>query len=304
MSASLNPKKRGLGRGLDALFESGQADYATDDKEAQNGPALAGNTQRKTLGIELLSPNPDQPRRTFDQTALEELAESLKEYGILQPLLVRPNPRSSGNYEIIAGERRWRAAQLAQLHDVPVVIRELTDSEALQIGLVENLQREDLNPVEEALGYRRLIEEFRHTQQKVAELVGKSRSQVTNMLRLLNLPDSVQNMLQTGDLSTGHARALIGRENAEELAKMIIEQDLSVREVEALLAGKLNPAQTKPSSKPGKDTDTRALERDLSEALGMNVTLQVAGQGSSKGQMKVSFKSLDQLDYLIAKMKA
>ncbi len=292
---SLDPKKRGLGRGLDALFESKEEDYA-QIAEDSNSSGL----QKKVVGIEQLVPNPAQPRKTFRQEALEELASSLKEYGILQPLLVRPKQGAEELYEIIAGERRWRASQIAQLHEIPVVVRELTDSEALQIGLVENLQREDLNPVEEALGYQKLIEEFGHTQQKVAALVGKSRSQVTNMLRLLGLPQSILNMLENGEITTGHARALIGKENAEDLAKEIRDKDISVREIEELVSNSA-VKDSKSSAKPVKDSDTRALEKEISDTLGMLVNINVRN-GSHKGNVKISFKSLDQLDFLLHKL--
>lgn len=291
---SLDPKRRGLGRGLDALFESNEGSYSQQDQDSQSsGP------QRKVVGIEQLVPNPAQPRKSFSDEALSELASSLKEYGVLQPLLVRPKAGDEETYEIIAGERRWRASQIAQLHEIPVVIRELDDSQALQIGLVENLQREDLNPIEEALGYQKLIEEFGHTQQKVAELVGKSRSQITNMLRLLSLPESIHTMLEKGEISVGHARALIGKENAEELAKDIRDKDISVRDIEDLVSKK--EEKKNKSSQKIKDSDTRALEQEMSDALGMSVSINVKTDGH-KGDVKISFRSLDQLDFLLHKL--
>ena len=292
----LNPKKRGLGRGLDALFESEEGVYPQVDQEGQT-PA---GVQRKVVGIEQLQRNPDQPRKTFNEDALKELAASLSEYGILQPILVRPLKNQDDQYEIIAGERRWRAAQIAQLHEIPVVVRDLNNSEALQIGLVENLQREDLNPIEEALGYRQLLEEYGHTQQKVAELVGKSRSQVTNMIRLLNLPESIQDMLQKDEISVGHARALINKDNAEELAQKIRNQDMSVRDIEALTASNTNK-KTSSAPKALKDPDTRALEKEMSDNLGMIVNINVKGDGH-KGDVKINFQSLDQLDFLLHKL--
>ncbi len=292
--SNLNPKNRGLGRGLDALFENEESNY-----NQENDVDLPSSNQRKTLGIEQLVPNPDQPRKSFKEDALKELASSLSEYGILQPLLVRPSANQPDHFEIIAGERRWRAAQIAQIHEIPVVIKELDNSEALQIGLVENLQREDLNPIEESLGYQQLIEEFGHTQKKVAELVGKSRSQITNMIRLLSLPASVQDMVQNNKLSVGHARALIGKDNIEELAKKIQKEDFSVRDIEALTA---NTSPTKAKvKKTYKDTDTRALEREISDNLGMSVSINVKAKGQ-KGDVKISFKSLDQLDFLLQKL--
>ena len=293
---NINPKNRGLGRGLDALFESEEGVYPQADPEGQTPGA-----QRKTVGIEQLEPNPHQPRKIFAEEQIKELSDSIKEYGILQPLLVRPKEDDEEKYEIIAGERRWRAAQKAQLHEIPIVIRQLNNSEALQIGLVENLQREDLNPIEESLGYQQLIEEFGHTQQKVAELVGKSRSQVANMLRLLTLPNSIQDMLKNNEISIGHARALIGKENAEELAATISAQDMSVREVEALTS-----VGQKSGTKTGgaglmKDSDTLALEGEIADTLGMAVDISLSQNGQS-GHLKINFKSLEQLDFLLQKL--
>lgn len=292
----LNPKKRGLGRGLDALFESEEGVYPQVDPEGQTPGA-----QRKTVGIEQLEPNPNQPRKSFNKDALQELASSLSEYGILQPILVRPSAHNDDRFEIIAGERRWRAAQIAQLHEVPIVIRELNNSEALQIGLVENLQREDLNPIEEALGYQQLLEEYGHTQKDVADLVGKSRSQITNMMRLLTLPASVQTMLENNEISVGHARALVNKDNAEELAERIKSQDMSVRDIESLTASNSNKKNN--SQKAPKDADTRALEKEISDNLGMVVNINVKKNGH-KGDVKISFKSLDQLDFLLHKLSA
>ncbi len=294
--SALNPKRRGLGRGLDALFESEETSY---DTTQDNSATAATSAARKTVGMEQLYPNAKQPRKFFRKEAIEELASSLKEYGILQPLLVRPGANEN-TYEIIAGERRWRAAQMAQLHEIPVIIKDFDDSETLQVGLVENLQREDLNPIEEALGYQNLIEEFGHTQKDVAVMVGKSRSQVTNMLRLLTLPESVQNMLEQNQISTGHARALIGNPDAELLAKKIQDEDFSVRDIEALMSSPASSAKSAPSAKKTKDPDTRALEKEISDTLGMAVDISV-GKGH-KGDLKISFKSLEQLDFLLHKL--
>jgi ParB family chromosome partitioning protein len=286
----LNPRNRGLGRGLDALFE------------IEETKSLSSNDfSKKMVGVEQLYPNPHQPRKYFDPETLNDLAASLKEYGVLQPLLVRPARNNKNAFEIIAGERRWRAAQIAQLHELPVIIQEMDDSLALQIGLVENLQREDLNAIEEALGYRNLMEEFGHTQQNVAKLVGKSRSQVTNMLRLLNLPGSIQEMVKSGALTSGHARALIGRPDAEDLAHEIIKQSLSVRDVEAMVQPlqdnrKQHSARSRSTE---KDSDTQALEKELCDILGLNVSIQLKSRG---GAMKIDFKTLDQLDYLVQKL--
>jgi ParB family chromosome partitioning protein len=292
---SLNPRKRGLGRGLNALFESEEGVYPQADSEGQT-PGV----RRKTLNIEQLIPNPAQPRKFFEDSAIEELAASLKQYGILQPLLVRPVQDNSEQFEIIAGERRWRAAQWASLHEVPVVIRELDDSTVLQIGLVENLQREDLSPLEEAEGYRALIEEFGHTQAKVAELVGKSRSYVTNMLRLLGLPERVQKMVSQGEISSGHARTLLSAENPEALAAEIVAKGLTVRQLEkAVSEEKQKQKEAKPSSaKPKeKDADSLALEREFSDLLGMDFKVQMRGE--NYGHIQINFKSFSQLEYLL-----
>lgn len=297
----LNPRKRGLGRGLDALFESDE-DYdfpVGDEVDPSN------SLNRKVVGIEMLDPNPAQPRQDFDDDALDELAASIREYGLLQPLLVRPKKDMPDIYEIIAGERRWRAAQRAQLHEIPVVIRELDDSQALQIGLVENLQRQDLNPMEEALGYQNLMDKFGHTQEKVARLVGKSRSYVANMLRLAALPPLLQDMIRTKVLSTGHARALLMAAEPEVLAQRVVAEGLSVRALEAIVAKEKRGGGTVPQKTPAapveKDTDTIALERELSEKLGMHVTIDLQKDKKS-GAFQIAFSSLDQLDYLIEKL--
>lgn len=299
----LNPRKRGLGRGLDALFESDDGDFDIPDTSSGD----IDGEQRKIVGIEQLDPNPAQPRQTFTEEALEELASSIKEYGLLQPLLVRPKKDMVDIYEIIAGERRWRAAQRAQLHEIPVVIRNLDDSQALQIGLVENLQRQDLNPMEEAQGYQNLIDQFGHTQQKVSKLVGKSRSYVTNMLRLMGLPSLLQEMVREGDLSAGHARALLVAKRPEELAQKVMKEGLSVRATEQLVAKEKQPDNVtnlpvkKNTAQSEKDVDTLALERELSDKLGMDVILDLKKTKDS-GTFKIAFTSLDQLDYLIQKL--
>ena len=296
----LNPRKRGLGRGLDALFESDEDyDFPVGD---EGDPSAA--MYRKTVGIEQLDPNPAQPRQSFSDEALDELAASIKEYGLLQPLLVRPKKDMPDIYEIIAGERRWRAAQRARVHEIPIVIRELDDSQALQIGLVENLQRQDLNPMEEAQGYQNLMDKFGHTQLKVSELVGKSRSYVTNMLRLTALPPLLQDMLRAGDLSNGHARALLMAQDPVTLAQRVVAEGLSVRALEAIVAkekrGGISPKKA-PVAPVEKDMDTIALERELSEKLGMHVTIDLQKDKKS-GSFQIAFSSLDQLDYLIERL--
>lgn len=279
--------KRGLGRGLSALM--------ADVDLAPGNPAAS--VEKTTLPIEQITANPDQPRRAFDPEALRELADSLRSRGILQPLIVRPHPSSAGLYQIVAGERRWRAAQMAQLHEVPAIIRELNDTEVLEIAIIENIQRADLNAIEEAGSFRQLMDRFGHTQEQLAESLNKSRSHIANLLRLLNLPDSVQGMVKDGKISAGHARALVSTPNAAELARKIVDKGLSVRETEALVKSANNPTPARPASpRAEKDADTVALERDLSAHLRMRVAINHAQGGG--GQVTISYRDLDQLDQL------
>lgn len=284
-------RPKGLGRGLSALM--------ADVEEAHEPSTEAATSkERLTVPIETVHPNPDQPRRQFDKDALNELADSIRSKGVIQPLIVRPKPNQEGHYEIVAGERRWRASQLANLHELPVVIREYSDIEVLEIAILENIQRADLNPVEEALGYRQLMDSFGHTQEKMAESLGKSRSHIANMLRLLNLPEDVQQLLQEQKISAGHARALITSDNASEIAKQIVAKGLSVRAVENLLKAK--PKSTTPSAprvKGDKSADTIALEGDLSAALGMAVQIHHKS-GSESGKIEITYEDLDALDRL------
>lgn len=279
-------EKRGLGRGLSALMAD--VDLIPSDKPAP----------RQILPVEQITPNPDQPRRSFAPEALEELAQSLRSRGMLQPLIVRPHPTDKGLYQIVAGERRWRAAQIAQLHEVPVVVSDLNDTEMLEVAIVENIQRADLNAIEEASSYKQLMERFGHTQEKLGEALNKSRSHIANLLRLLNLPEQVQTWLKEGKLTAGHARALITAPNAVELARKVIERNLSVRETEELVRKQAEPAAKKSnrSSHSEKDADTRALEGDLSATLRMPVAINHSG--TEGGQMVISYKDLDQLDRL------
>ncbi|MEN3975331.1 ParB/RepB/Spo0J family partition protein [Emcibacter sp. SYSU 3D8] len=276
----------GLGRGLSALLG--------DD------PVVADSAPRGTreLPIETLHPNRYQPRTRFDDAAIEDLASSIRTRGILQPILVRPSSVRPGEYEIVAGERRWRAAQRAQLHAVPVIERALSDDESLEIAIVENVQRQDLSPIDEARGYRRLIDEFGHNQQEVAEVVGKSRPHVANMVRLLTLPDRVQTLLDAGELSMGHARALVTSDNAEWLAQEIVERGLNVRQAEDL-ARETPRSKGRGPLRPSKDADTRALERQLSEALGLRVAIDHKGPG---GTVSIKYGTLDQLDDVTARL--
>ena len=279
--------KRGLGRGLSALM--------ADVRPSQDDSAAAPRSVQ-TAPIEKLFANPNQPRRHFDAESLRELADSIREKGVLQPLIVRKHPTKSDSYEIVAGERRWRAAQAAQLHELPIILRDFSDDEVLEIAIIENVQRADLNPVEEAIGYRQLMDRFGHTQAKLAEALSKSRSHIANMLRLLQLPQDVQDLLASGKLSAGHARALITSENASELARQIVEQGLSVREAEALTKAPKKPARPRAARPAEKDADTRALEADLSANVGMKVSIDHNADGS--GTVSLRYKDMDQLDEL------
>jgi len=280
--------RRGLGRGLSALL--GEADPPPSGAASTASPTLATNE----VSIELLRRNPDQPRRVFDEPELDDLARSIGEKGVLQPILVRPAPGAPGEFQIVAGERRWRAAQRAGLHAVPVVIKELNDLEVLEIGIIENVQRTDLNPLEEAAGYRALIERFGRTQEAVAASVGKSRSHIANMLRLLNLPEGVQNYLSAGKLTAGHARAVANAPNPDALADMIVERGLSVRQAEELARKATDRPDAKPrKERPPQDADIAALEQDLSEALGLTVELI---DKAGRGELRILYETLDQLD--------
>lgn len=283
-------KSRGLGRGLSALMADVNADAPADQ-----------STQRKPdthLPIERVVPNPDQPRRTFEQTALDDLAASIREKGIIQPIIVRQDPTDPSRYQIVAGERRWRAAQLANLHDIPVLIREFDDTEVLEVAIIENIQRADLNPVDEASGYKHLMERFGHTQDQLSKVLGKSRSHVANQMRLLALPDAVLDLLARGDLSAGHARALIGHENASQLARDIVAKKLSVREVEKLVKQGVAKPKTNAAPKPTKDADTLQIEAELAAQIGMPVSIDHKADQSS-GTVSIRYKSLEQLDDLL-----
>lgn len=288
-------RKRGLGRGLSALM----SDVAVD----QPGAATASVKPAQTLPIEYIEANPDQPRKTFNSEDMGDLVRSVSEKGIIQPLIVRQ--LGENRYQIVAGERRWRAAQRVNLHEVPVVVREFTDLEVVEIAIIENIQRADLNPVEEATGYRQLMEKFGHTQEKMAEALGKSRSHIANVLRLLQLPDAVLALLESGKLSAGHARALITADNPEALAREVVAKGLSVRATEALVKKSMQgeaAAHPQPAKRPQeKDADTLALEGDLSAALKMRVRLDHA-PGNDGGTLSITYKSLDDLDDLCSRL--
>jgi ParB family chromosome partitioning protein len=299
-------EKRNLGRGLAALFGDEMQDFAELDRVRASRKVPVGQ----------LRPGRFQPRRRFDQEELQSLVDSVRQKGVLQPLLVRRVPGEADQFEIIAGERRWRAAQMAQIHDVPVVISPLTDQEALEVALVENIQRTDLTPLEEAEGFQRLITEFAHTQDNLAQAIGKSRSHVANMLRLLNLPDAIKAMLDDGQLTAGHARALLNAKDPVAIAKEVVARELNVRETERLVQAE-RPAKPpkakgeapKPAASmaPGmageageKDADTRALERDLSLLLGLKVVIDLKGEA---GNVSIHFESLEQLDDILRRLK-
>lgn len=284
-------RKKGLGRGLSALM----ADVDLSETSSSDGKKSV-----QTLPIARIVPNPDQPRRQFDAIELEELANSISEKGVIQPLIVRPAPNGDDAYQIVAGERRWRAAQRARLHELPVVVRELDDTEVLEIAIIENIQRSDLNAIEEARGYKQLKDKFGHTQEQLAQALGKSRSHIANLIRLLDLPGEVMDFVSAGSLSAGHARALLSASNAGALAKKIISEGLSVRQTERLVKNETVSAQKTSKARTGsveKDADTKALEADLSAATGAKVQIDHTPDGES-GKVVITYKSLEQLDWL------
>ncbi|MYH56528.1 MAG: ParB/RepB/Spo0J family partition protein [Boseongicola sp. SB0675_bin_26] len=289
--------RRGLAprRGISALMADLEAKPGSGP-----GALRAGET---TVGIDRISPNPGQPRRAFAEAALDELAASIREKGIIQPLVLRKDPRDPDRYEIVAGERRWRAAQRAQLHEVPAIVRDLDDAEVLEIAIVENIQRADLNALEEAAGYRQLMERFGHTQEALARALGKSRSHVANLLRLLALPQAVQELVLSGDLSAGHARALVTAADPEGLARRIVAKGLSVRQAEALAQAGRDGGRPRPRGgrRREKDADTRAAERDLAAALGMKVSIDHAADGET-GSVTLRYGSLEQFDELCRRL--
>jgi ParB family chromosome partitioning protein len=267
------------------------------DTHLLRAPAAVGANQ---VPIEFLEPSPLQPRRTFSEDELEALTDSVRSRGVMQPLLVRAVADDPPRYEIIAGERRWRAAQRAGLHELPVVVYQLSDRETLEVALLENVQREDLSPIEEADGYRRLIDEFGHTQAALAEVIGKSRSHIANLLRLLGLPDPVRRLLDTGTLSAGHARALLVASDPTKLAQLVLSQGLNVRQTEALVQADKAPRRP-PRRSAEKDADIRDLERDLSTLLGLKVTLKAAANG---GSLTIAYRTLDQLEAVIDRLRS
>ena len=282
-------KSRGLGRGLSSLMGDLNNEPLTSNENSES------QTIEKLVPVEKIYPNPNQPRKSFQEEKLIELANSIKTKGIVQPLIVRKKKGTKESFEIVAGERRWRAAQRAQIHELPVIIKEFTDIEVLEIAIIENVQRADLNPIEEALGYKNLMENFDHTQDGLSKEIGKSRSHIANLLRLLNLPSAVQELLISGQLTAGHARALVTCTNPLAIAKQIISLGLSVRDAERLaknVSEKKVSNKTKTKEKPA---DTVLLEADLSAALKMKVSINHE-EGKEKGLISISYKSLDELD--------
>ncbi len=302
----------------EAIFgQTGQSSEETESEGSPSPPAAPapagpGPGSGRPLPLEKLAPNPFQPRRRFAEEEIEELAQSIRENGILQPILVRPHPAQPGEYQIVAGERRWRAAQRAQLHEVPVVLRQLDDAKALEIAVLENIQRQDLTPLEEAEGYRRLLDEFGHTQQQLSEALGKSRSYIANALRLLKLPDAVKALLDEGKLTAGHARALVGQAEAEAMAREIVRYDMSVRQTEAMVGkrtrkddgGTAGTKSAPPAPAGDKDADTLELERALSERLGLAVTIEPAKNNPEQGRVAVAYQDLEQLDEIMRVLNA
>jgi ParB family chromosome partitioning protein len=288
---SEDPSRRRLGRGLAALI--GEMDKPVEQATA---PRIGADNK---VPIEFVHPNPRNPRRSFAEEELSDLAQSIREHGVVQPVVVRT--ATGGRYEIIAGERRWRAAQLAGLAEIPVIIREVDDRVALELAIIENVQRSDLNPVEEALGYQQLIDEHNYTQADLGQVIGKSRSHVANTLRLLKLPDEVRQMLVDGVLSAGHARTLVTAEDPVALAKLIVEEGLSVRQAEALAQMPADQA-AKPKAAPAeKDADTIALEKTLSDIIGLKVAI---NHGKRGGELRIAYKTLEQLDEICHRLRS
>lgn len=300
----MSADKKALGRGLDALFGD-RLDNTAREVVSQDDAPVSGTSfkSQKLINVANLRASDAQPRRYFDEESLQQLASSIKEHGVLQPLLVRPILGNVGEYEIIAGERRWRAAQKAQTHEIPVIVREFTDLEALEIALVENLQRSDLTPIEEAEGFKRLMDEFGHTQEKLAEALGKSRSHIANMMRLLKLPETVREKVHAGEISAGHARALLSAKDPEAMAKRMVKEGMNVRDLERAVSEEKAPIKVRPRPAPtmgSKDTNIKALEKSLEEQIGLKVSITYDQKGS--GALTIKYQNLDQLDDVLAKL--
>ena len=300
MNTPMPANRNRLGRGLASLI--GENPQAGGINAAAK--PLPNHGEQRIVPVDRINPSPFNPRKHFNTEELDELAASIREKGLVQPILVRPIGAGGHQYEIVAGERRWRAAQRASLHVVPVIVRSLTDQEALELAIIENVQRTDLNIIEEAGGYRELIDRFGYTQEELGQIIGKSRSHLANTMRLMKLPESVQDMVRGGTLSAGHARALVGREDAERVARDIVEKGLNVREVEALVSDKKAGVQSSAprAATPGlqKDADTRAAERDIADALGLAVEI-APGKGEA-GEIIIRYRSLEQFETVRKKL--
>jgi len=276
-------QKRRLGRGLASLIN-----------EDANVAAVAGLEGLRTVAIEAVHASALNPRTSFAPDELKELTDSIRSRGVVQPIIVRPVNGGGGGFEIIAGERRWRAAQAAALHEIPVIVRDLSDQQALEVAIIENVQRTDLNAIDEAAGYRQLIDTYDYTQEDLAGIVGKSRSHLTNTLRLLKLPESIQELVRSGSLSAGHARALIGVTDAEALARDAVKRGLSVRDIETLVQRRTNPKTKTPSARATKDANILAVEKELSDVLGLRVNI-ITGKGE-KGELRIAYSSMEQFE--------
>ena len=297
--SSKNERNKGLGRGLSSFLDVDNFDEIVELSSPEKKVSTASNSSN-FLPIEHLVPNQNQPRKNFSEDELKSLASSISETGIIQPILVRKN---NSFYEIVAGERRWRAAQLAKIHEVPVLIKELTNEEVVKISIVENIQRVDLNPIEEANSYHQLIRDFGYTQEKVSSSLGKSRSYIANSLRLLSLPKSIIKFIEEGKLTSGHARALVGVKNSEFLAKKIIEEGLSVRDIENIVKTGIDQRNNRIEKKPSikKDVDTLNLEQDLKMALGLKTVID-HNENSGRGSIIIKYRDLEQLDEFCSKI--
>lgn len=287
-----------LGRGLEALFGESRSEYRGAGSEA-GSVEEATTLGARTVSIAKLVPNPLQPRSNFDDSGLDELTDSIKQQGILQPLIVRPNPVDKATYEIIAGERRWRAAQRARVHEAPVIVRDLSDSEAFAVALIENIQRDQLSSMEEAAAYARLAADFNQTQEQIARAVGKSRPHISNTMRLLDLPKDVQTLVVEGKLTAGHARAALGSKDPSALASQIVREGLSVREAELLASGGITKKKSKHKIND-KTADTLALEGELTRTLGLKVAIDYNG---TSGSIRLNYRSLEQLDDIIERLR-
>jgi ParB family chromosome partitioning protein len=290
-----------LGRGLAALMGDVAVEAPKSAKQTQQGGAPARDTARR-VPVEFITPNPRNPRRIFTDSELDELAQSIKERGVIQPIVVRAARGKKDSYEIIAGERRWRASQKAGLHEVPIVLLDVTDEEALELAIIENVQRADLNPLEEASGYQALASEYKHSQEDIAQIVGKSRSHVTNTLRLLKLPDAVKDFINAGKLSAGHARSLVGQADPEAMARAIVEKGLNVRQAEQLRQEQQRKGKKgKSKARARSDANTAALEKRLTDVLGLTVDIDHKGRGG--GSLRIRYKTLEQLDDVVNRLE-